>query len=252
MLARAALPLTAFLLLLPPPAQSQSGDSDAAILFSPAPMDRLERRFERTAAPIFTRPDVYSAVSGMSAPSEPTASASSHKGAGAVLRELLLVSPAEGASSSTQPSSQPFAQQHRPPASAFAEQEAVEREEQATGSTETSTPARRPLWAKRAPPPTATRTRPQPLGIARAAFYEHPGRTASGEKYNPDGLTAAHKTLPLGTRLRVVNQRNGRSVVVRINDRVPRQAKFPIDLSRGSARAIGMSSVAPVILYAMR
>src|SRR6188474_2570654 len=105
MLARAALPLTAFLLLLPPRAQSQSGDSDAAILFSPAPMDRLERRFERTAAPIFTRPDVFSAVSGISAASEPTASAPSHKGAGAVLRELLLVSPAEGASSSTQPSS---------------------------------------------------------------------------------------------------------------------------------------------------
>jgi rare lipoprotein A len=231
MLARAALPLNAFLPLQwiawNADLSARPRQSSRVLTYTP-PCQVCQRRANQRPARLHIR-----------AP-------------GAVLRELLLVSPAEGASSSTQPSSQPFAQQHRPPASAFAEQEAVEREEQATGSTETSTPARRPLWAKRAPPPTATRTRPQPLGIARAAFYEHPGRTASGEKYNPDGLTAAHKTLPLGTRLRVVNQRNGRSVVVRINDRVPRQAKFPIDLSRGSARAIGMSSVAPVILYAMR
>jgi rare lipoprotein A len=87
--------------------------------------------------------------------------------------------------------------------------------------------------------------------VARASFYKHPGRTASGETYKPSGLTAAHRTLPLGTRLRVVNQRNGRSVVVRINDRVPRTAKVPLDLSLGSAKAIGMTEVgiAPVALY---
>jgi rare lipoprotein A len=106
--------------------------------------------------------------------------------------------------------------------------------------------------AKRARPtePTAKkRSVGQPIGSGRAAWYEHPGRTASGEKYNPDGLTAAHKTLPLGTRLRVVNLHNQRSVDVRINDRSPRKMKFVIDLSRGSARAIGIKDVGPVALY---
>jgi hypothetical protein len=110
------------------------------------------------------------------------------------------------------------------------------------------------------PPPKARSARPteqraksrsvgRPIGSGRAAWYEHPGRTASGEKYNPDGLTAAHKTLALGTKLRVVNLRNQRSVDVRINDRSPRKMKFVIDLSRGSARAIGIKDVGPVALY---
>ena len=110
------------------------------------------------------------------------------------------------------------------------------------------------------PPPSQTAHRARPakatsrsvgrrIGAGRAAWYEHPGRTASGEKYNPDGLTAAHKTLPLGTRLRVVNLRNHRSVDVRVNDRSPRKMKFVIDLSRGSARAIGIKDVGPVALY---
>jgi rare lipoprotein A (peptidoglycan hydrolase) len=113
---------------------------------------------------------------------------------------------------------------------------------------------------ERGPPPKARSARPteptaknrsagRPIGTGRAAWYEHPGRTASGEKYNPDGLTAAHKTLPLGTRLRVVNLRNQRSVDVRINDRSPRKMKFVIDLSRGSARAIGIKDVGAVALY---
>lgn len=83
----------------------------------------------------------------------------------------------------------------------------------------------------------------------RAAWYQHPGRTASGERFNPDQLTAAHHTLPFGTRIRVVNKANGRSVVVRINDRIPRKAKFIIDLSRASAKAIGISGLSPVVLY---
>lgn len=89
------------------------------------------------------------------------------------------------------------------------------------------------------------------IGVTRASYYKHSGRTASGETYRPNGLTAAHRTLPLGTRLRVVNPRNGRSVVVRINDRVPRTAKNPLDLSLGSAKAIGITKVgiAPVALY---
>jgi rare lipoprotein A (peptidoglycan hydrolase) len=93
-------------------------------------------------------------------------------------------------------------------------------------------------------------TRVRPIGSGRAAWYEHPGRTASGERFDPDRLTAAHKTLPLGTRLRVVNLQNGRSVVVRVNDRVPLKARHvTIDLSRGSARAIGIKDVGRVALY---
>ena len=90
------------------------------------------------------------------------------------------------------------------------------------------------------------------IGSGRASYYEHAGRTASGEKYNPDGLTAAHKNLPLGTRLRVVNLQNRKSVVVRVNDRAPAKMKHAIDLSRGSARAIGISKhqgIGPVAIH---
>jgi len=55
----------------------------------------------------------------------------------------------------------------------------------------------------------------------KAAYYAHPGRTASGEVFRPGEMTAAHRTLPFGTRVRVTNTHNGRSVVVRINDRGP-------------------------------
>jgi rare lipoprotein A (peptidoglycan hydrolase) len=88
------------------------------------------------------------------------------------------------------------------------------------------------------------------IGAGRAAWYQHPGRTASGEIFDPNRLTAAHHTLPFGTRLRVVNEATGRSVVVRINDRIPRSTvKIAIDLSRASARAIGLDDVGRVSLY---
>lgn len=84
-------------------------------------------------------------------------------------------------------------------------------------------------------------------------WYQLPGRTASSEKYNPDGMTAAHRALPLGTRVRVVNTKNGRSVVVRINDRINERtqakANYVIDLSRGSARALGIEGVGSVVLH---
>ncbi|MEM6753127.1 MAG: septal ring lytic transglycosylase RlpA family protein [Cyanobacteria bacterium P01_C01_bin.38] len=73
-------------------------------------------------------------------------------------------------------------------------------------------------------------------------------KTASGERFNPSKMTAAHKTLPFGTRVRVTNMRNGRSVVVRINDRGPFIRGRVIDLSRGAARVIRMTGrgIAPV------
>ena len=82
-----------------------------------------------------------------------------------------------------------------------------------------------------------------------ASVYGYKGtKTASGETANPAGFTAAHKTLPFGTRVRVVNKRNGRSVVVRINDRGPFIRGRVIDLTPAGARALGFSGLAPVTL----
>lgn len=69
----------------------------------------------------------------------------------------------------------------------------------------------------------------------------HGKRTASGEVYDMDAMTCAHKTLPFGTRLRVTNPDNDRSVVVVVNDRGPFVRGRDIDLSRAAARAIGVS-----------
>ena len=77
-------------------------------------------------------------------------------------------------------------------------------------------------------------------------------RTASGERFNPSAMTAAHRTLRFGTRVRVTNPRNGRSVVVRINDRGPFVKGRSIDLSSGAARAIGMGSTAQVRMQVLR
>lgn len=73
-------------------------------------------------------------------------------------------------------------------------------------------------------------------------------RTASGEVFNPHALTAAHRSLPFGTRVQVTSERTGRSVVVRINDRGPFGGGRIIDLSSGSAHALGMGGAAPVSL----
>lgn len=85
-----------------------------------------------------------------------------------------------------------------------------------------------------------------------ASYYgtESGSRTASGAHFNPRAMTAAHRSLPFGTRVRVTNRRNGRSVVVTINDRGPFVHGRIIDLSTGAADVIGMrsSGVAPVSL----
>jgi peptidoglycan lytic transglycosylase len=95
----------------------------------------------------------------------------------------------------------------------------------------------RPLGS--APIPAHPQT--QQLGIA--SWYGpgfHGQSTASGEIYNQNALTAAHPTLPLGTRVEVTNLANGKSVQVRINDRGPFVRGRKIDLSRGAARKLGM------------
>lgn len=65
-------------------------------------------------------------------------------------------------------------------------------------------------------------------------------RTANGERFDPDAMTAAHRTLPMGTKLKVTNKANGKSVIVRINDRGPFAKKRIIDISRGAAERISM------------
>lgn len=78
---------------------------------------------------------------------------------------------------------------------------------------------------------------------AHASWYGpgfHGRRTANGERFDQHALTAAHKTLPFGTKVRVTNPANGKSVVVRINDRGPFVGGRDIDLSRGAAQAVGM------------
>lgn len=83
-----------------------------------------------------------------------------------------------------------------------------------------------------------------------ASFYWQGSKTASGEKFDPKELTAAHPTLPFGTRLRVTNQHTGRSVTVRVNDRGPYVPGRVVDVSYSAAEALGMVNrgVAPVKL----
>lgn len=76
-----------------------------------------------------------------------------------------------------------------------------------------------------------------------ASYYGkrfHGRTTANGEKFNMNAMTAAHKSLPFGTKVKVTNRTNGKSVVVRINDRGPYIGGRVIDLSRGAAAKIGM------------
>ncbi len=73
-----------------------------------------------------------------------------------------------------------------------------------------------------------------------ASFYSEEQQTANGEKFDPSELTAAHRSLPFGTRLRVTNVANGRSVTVRINDRGPFVAGRAVDVSYAAAERIGI------------
>ena len=82
-----------------------------------------------------------------------------------------------------------------------------------------------------------------------AAIYSYKGaKTANGEASNPANLTAAHRSLPFGTMVRVINQRNGRSVVVRINDRGPFTRGRVIDVTPAAAHQLGFSGLVPVDL----
>jgi rare lipoprotein A len=79
----------------------------------------------------------------------------------------------------------------------------------------------------------------------------HGRRTASGERFNTQAMTAAHKTLPFGTRVRVTSAATGKEVVVRINDRGPFIAGRIIDLSRAAALALGFVGIKQVELQVL-
>ena len=76
-----------------------------------------------------------------------------------------------------------------------------------------------------------------------ASYYKSGKRTANGERFVPGGLTAAHRTLPFGTKVRVTDQRTGRAIVVRINDRGPFKPGRVIDLSYAAAAVLGMQAL---------
>jgi rare lipoprotein A len=124
-----------------------------------------------------------------------------------------------------------------------------------------STPARqaaleprRELRPARQAPMSVVRLRPpersEPVKLAslaatsgshgRASFYSEGYQTASGERFDPHELTAAHRTLPFGTRLQVTNVATGKSVTVRVNDRGPFVKGRVVDVSYSAAQALGM------------
>ena len=85
-------------------------------------------------------------------------------------------------------------------------------------------------------------------GVASVYSTESGSGTASGQKLNPGALTAAHRSLPFGTQVRVTNTSNGRSVVVTINDRGPFMRGRVIDVTPAGARALGFSGLTKVTL----
>ncbi|MEW2589190.1 septal ring lytic transglycosylase RlpA family protein [Micromonospora aurantiaca] len=99
------------------------------------------------------------------------------------------------------------------------------------------------------PSPTAKKTSSPKVvdsGSCGASFYAEGQMTANGETFNPDALTAAHKTLPFNTKVRVTNPANGKSVVVRINDRGPFIDGRCLDLSRAAFATIAATSLGHV------
>jgi rare lipoprotein A len=92
----------------------------------------------------------------------------------------------------------------------------------------------------REPPVGSVKQALQRAGEGLASFYGSGQQTANGERFNPRELTAAHRTLPFGTKVRVTNVRSGRTVTVRINDRGPFVPGRVIDLSQAAAEELGI------------
>jgi rare lipoprotein A len=102
-----------------------------------------------------------------------------------------------------------------------------------------------------APIESAAASYPAVFEYGVASWYQTGERTANGERFKPDSFTAAHPKLPFGTRVKVVEPRKGRSVVVRINDRGPFVRNRVLDLSRAAARALGLTGIAVVTIHGL-
>ncbi len=114
----------------------------------------------------------------------------------------------------------------------------------ASCNTQQPPPPPQPVPAVAPPPPPPPQTKaPKPRGaVVSFQGTESAGRpTASGEPYNPDDLTAASKTYPIGSRVEVTNPKNGKSVIVRINDRGPHVRGRSLDLSKAAAEELGIT-----------
>lgn len=127
----------------------------------------------------------------------------------------------------------------------------------ASASTPADTVRRRRMPRPPAAGPADSGERGETAGSGEASYYgdELRGRpTASGEAFDPGAYTAAHRTLPLGSRVRVTNLANGESVVVRVNDRGPFSGHRVLDVSKQAARELGMlgRGTAPVRLELVR
>jgi peptidoglycan lytic transglycosylase len=103
------------------------------------------------------------------------------------------------------------------------------------------------LFVGLASAPTGAQQRQEESGIA-AIQSDKGGKTTSGEAFNPENLTAAHRSLSFGTMVHVTNTQNGRSTVVRINDRGPFTHGRVIDVTPAAARALGFSGLTKVKL----
>ncbi|WP_239136246.1 septal ring lytic transglycosylase RlpA family protein [Dactylosporangium siamense] len=135
-------------------------------------------------------------------------------------------SPADRADRGERPSSSASASVAPSPAASASASPQVSKVPEAT-----KTPTRKPSTTRT---PGATGGAVTSTGTCNASYYDTGSRTANGESFDPNGLTAAHKELPFNTRVRVTNLANGKSVVVRINDRGPFVSGRCLDLARGA------------------
>ncbi|MET8040665.1 septal ring lytic transglycosylase RlpA family protein [Micromonospora sp. NPDC005215] len=160
-------------------------------------------------------------------------------GSGSSGQATLDLTPTTAASSLT-PSSPAVSPTASPSPSVSASPSAIRSQQAASrGKTRTAPPPK--------PKPTAKKTTAAPKvlesGSCGASFYSDGQLTANGESFNPSALTAAHKTLPFNTKVRVTNPANGKSVVVRINDRGPFIDGRCLDLSRAAFATIASVDV---------
>src|SRR5262249_59986540 len=84
--------------------------------------------------------------------------------------------------------------------------------------------------------------------VIAASYGQGQRTTSSGQRFDPHGMTAAHRTLPFGTRLTVTNPKTGKSIIVVVNDRGPYTRRLDIDLSIAAAKAIGLDGTAAVCI----